>query len=358
MTTQVATLAGGCFWCLEAVFEQLRGVGEITSGYSGGHTPNPTYQSVCTGATGHAEVVQVEFDSDEISYRDLLGVFFTLHDPTTLDRQGGDVGTQYRSAIFYHDEEQRRTAEDLVKELEAALLREEIDLAVHSLKDVPPVLAADLTLAAIPVREDPSDVLVTADGRNLEDLPPGGRVGTSSARRSAFLRAARPDLHFELIRGNVETRLRKLGEGQYDAIVLARAGLNRLELDAAYVVLEPRLLPPAPGQGALAIQARAGDREVISLLEQLHDPATAAAVRAERRLMANLDGGCRLPVGALGTPRADGGLHLLGGVARDDGSLSVAEAVGRLDAPEELADELTERLRSPGAGERRPMVYA
>jgi len=119
MTTQVATLAGGCFWCLEAVFEQLRGVGEITSGYSGGHTPNPTYQSVCTGATGHAEVVQVEFDSDEISYRDLLGVFFTLHDPTTLDRQGGDVGTQYRSAIFYHDEEQRRTAEDLVKELEA-----------------------------------------------------------------------------------------------------------------------------------------------------------------------------------------------------------------------------------------------
>ena len=119
MTTQVATLAGGCFWCLEAVFEQLRGVGEITSGYSGGHTPNPTYQAVCTGATGHAEVVQVEFDSDEISYRDLLGVFFTLHDPTTLDRQGGDVGTQYRSAIFYHDEEQRRTAEDLVKELEA-----------------------------------------------------------------------------------------------------------------------------------------------------------------------------------------------------------------------------------------------
>ena len=118
MRTELATLAGGCFWCLEAVFEQLRGVSKITSGYSGGHTPNPTYQAVCTGATGHAEVVQVEFDSDEISYRDLLGVFFTLHDPTTLDRQGGDVGTQYRSAVFYHDEEQRRTAEDVVKELE------------------------------------------------------------------------------------------------------------------------------------------------------------------------------------------------------------------------------------------------
>jgi len=279
------------------------------------------------------------------AHRDLEIEVVTI--TTTGDRSQAtnQIGPDWGSGVF-------------VKELEAALLREEIDLAVHSLKDVPPVLAADLTLAAIPVREDPSDVLVTADGRNLEDLPPGGRVGTSSARRSAFLRAARPDLHFELIRGNVETRLRKLGEGQYDAIVLARAGLNRLELDAAYVVLEPRLLPPAPGQGALAIQARAGDREVISLLEQLHDPATAAAVRAERRLMANLDGGCRLPVGALGTPRADGGLHLLGGVARDDGSLSVAEAVGRLDAPEELADELTERLRSPGAGERRPMVYA
>ena len=119
MTTQLATLAGGCFWCLEAVFEQLKGVKKVESGYSGGHVPNPSYQAVCTGTTGHAEVVQVSFDPDEISFGDLLGVFFTLHDPTTLDRQGGDVGTQYRSAIFYHDDEQRRVAEDLVRELEA-----------------------------------------------------------------------------------------------------------------------------------------------------------------------------------------------------------------------------------------------
>jgi peptide-methionine (S)-S-oxide reductase len=119
MTTQLATLAGGCFWCLEAVFEQLRGVTKVVSGYSGGHVPKPSYEAVCTGTTGHAEVVQVAFDPDVLSYRDLLGVFFTLHDPTTLDRQGGDVGTQYRSAIFYHDDEQRRTAEDLVRELEA-----------------------------------------------------------------------------------------------------------------------------------------------------------------------------------------------------------------------------------------------
>ena len=119
MTTQLATLAGGCFWCLEAVFEQLRGVTKVVSGYSGGHVPKPSYEAVCTGTTGHAEVVQVTFNPDELSYRDLLGVFFTLHDPTTLDRQGGDVGTQYRSAIFYHDDEQRRTAEEVVRELEA-----------------------------------------------------------------------------------------------------------------------------------------------------------------------------------------------------------------------------------------------
>jgi len=119
MTTELATLAGGCFWCLEAVFEQLRGVTKVASGYSAGDVPNPSYEAVCTGTTGHAEVVQVAFDPDELSYRDLLGVFFTLHDPTTLDRQGGDVGTQYRSAIFYHDDAQRRTAEEVVRELEA-----------------------------------------------------------------------------------------------------------------------------------------------------------------------------------------------------------------------------------------------
>ena len=119
MTTQLATLAGGCFWCLEAVFEQLKGVKKVASGYSGGHVPNPSYEAVCSGTTGHAEVTQVTFAPDVISFRDLLGVFFSIHDPTTPDRQGGDVGTQYRSAVFYHDDEQRRVAEDLVRELEA-----------------------------------------------------------------------------------------------------------------------------------------------------------------------------------------------------------------------------------------------
>ena len=116
---EIATLAGGCFWCLEAVYLELRGVVGVQSGYAGGHVPNPSYQLVCTGTTGHAEVVQIAFDPDEISYRDLLDVFFTIHDPTTLNRQGNDVGTQYRSAIFYHSAEQKTAADEAIAELAA-----------------------------------------------------------------------------------------------------------------------------------------------------------------------------------------------------------------------------------------------
>ena len=114
---EIATLAGGCFWCLEAVFDELKGVQSVESGYMGGKTPNPTYEQVCAGASGHAEVVRVTFDPKELSYRDLLAVFFTIHDPTTLNRQGNDVGTQYRSAIFYHSEEQKRAAEEVIAKL-------------------------------------------------------------------------------------------------------------------------------------------------------------------------------------------------------------------------------------------------
>jgi peptide-methionine (S)-S-oxide reductase len=117
---EVATLAGGCFWCLEAVFEQLQGVEKVVSGYSGGARPNPTYEQVCSGATGHAEVVQVTYDPSVISYRELLEVFFTIHDPTTLNRQGADVGTQYRSAILYHSPEQEAAAAQVIAELEHA----------------------------------------------------------------------------------------------------------------------------------------------------------------------------------------------------------------------------------------------
>ena len=117
---QIATLGGGCFWCLEAAFEQVAGVERVVSGYAGGHTPHPTYEQVSTGRTGHAEVVQITFDPEIISYRDLLDIFFTIHDPTTPDRQGADIGPQYRSIILYHDEEQRRIAEETIRGLDAA----------------------------------------------------------------------------------------------------------------------------------------------------------------------------------------------------------------------------------------------
>ena len=117
---EVATLAGGCFWCLEAVYKELRGVESVVSGYAGGHVPRPTYRQVCEGTTGHAEAVQLTFDPREVTFRELLEVFFTIHDPTTPNRQGADVGTQYRSAIFYHTPEQRETAEQVIAELTAA----------------------------------------------------------------------------------------------------------------------------------------------------------------------------------------------------------------------------------------------
>jgi peptide-methionine (S)-S-oxide reductase len=117
MNQEIATLAGGCFWCLEAVFDQLKGVHSVESGYMGGKTPNPNYEQVCSGTSGHAEVVRVTFDPDELDYRDLLSVFFAIHDPTTLNRQGNDVGTQYRSAIFYHSPEQKRAAEEVMARL-------------------------------------------------------------------------------------------------------------------------------------------------------------------------------------------------------------------------------------------------
>ncbi len=117
MSSEVTTLAGGCFWCLEAVYDELKGVTDVVSGYMGGHVRSPSYQAVCTGATGHAEVVQVTFDPNVVSFRNLLEVFFTIHDPTTLNRQGADVGTQYRSALYYHSPEQKATAEAVIAEL-------------------------------------------------------------------------------------------------------------------------------------------------------------------------------------------------------------------------------------------------
>ncbi len=227
------------------------------------------------------------------------------------------------------------------KELEEALLAGRIDLAVHSLKDLPTVSPDGLQVAAIPRREDPHDVWLGRKGPS--EIESGARVGTASLRRKAQLRAFRPDLVFEDLRGNVPTRVRKLTEGQFDAVVLARAGLFRLGLlpaDAHELPFE--VLLPAPAQGALGIQTRSGDSRVRRLVGVLEDPEARLAVTSERSLLNRLEGGCLVPVGAfarLGDP--DGGqrsLHLDAMVASLDGS-EVLRADARADIPgDRLAD--------------------
>lgn len=237
-----------------------------------------------------------------------------------------------------------------VNELEQALLEGSIDLAVHSLKDVPTTTTPGLMLAAIPVREDPRDALITERGRDLSTLAEGARVGTSSVRRAAFLRAVRPDLDVVALRGTADSHYRCLLDGRFDAIVLARAALVRLGMGVPHVPLDPALLPPAAGQGALGLQARSDDLRTVRIVSQLNHPATAAAVRAERELLADLDAGCHLPVAALATLQSDGTLRLAAAVAAPDGSRVLrAHAVGDPDAPEELGTRLAVQLRADGA---------
>lgn len=193
-----------------------------------------------------------------------------------------------------------------VAALEDALRRGEVDVAVHSLKDLPTEERSDLVIAAIPAREDPRDVLVTRERGGLRTLPRGAVVGTSSPRRAAFLRALRPDIETREIRGNVDTRLRKVREGQYDAVVLALAGLRRLGVAvAADEVLDAADCPPAPGQGALAVQCRASDGDVRARVAALDDANTRRAVSAERALLHALGASCEIPLGTFA--RVEGG---------------------------------------------------
>ena len=214
-----------------------------------------------------------------------------------------------------------------VKELELALRERRADYAVHSCKDLPSSLPEDMTLAAIGPREDPRDAFCSERYASFEALPPGALVGTSSPRRRAQLQARRPDLRFDTIRGNVDTRLRKLAEGEFDAILLAAAGLQRLGLRATYTVpFETSVLVPAVGQGALAIEVRAAD---TALAERIHevfaDRPSELAVQAERAFLRTLRGGCQAPVGAYAT-WSDGILSIDGSIAGLDGSRVVRAA--------------------------------
>jgi hydroxymethylbilane synthase len=207
-----------------------------------------------------------------------------------------------------------------IKELEEALLDGRAHFAVHSIKDVPAVLAPGLALACIPPREDPRDALVTRTGQKLAELPPGARIGTSSLRRAVSILEARPDLKAEPVRGNVDTRLRKVQEGQFDATVLALAGLKRLGwADRATEILPTSVSLPAIGQGALGIECRDGDEETRALLARLADPETTICVSAERAVMAAVDGSCRLPVAAHAV-RDGAEIHLRGMLADPDGT--------------------------------------
>lgn len=244
--------------------------------------------------------------------------------------------------------------------LREALLAGRVDLAVHSLKDLPTTPAEGLVVAAVPPREDPRDVLVASAGRRLADLPAGARVGTGSPRRAAQLRALRPDLVVVDVRGNVDTRLRMVSEGHLDAVVLARAGLLRLgRADEATEVLGADQVLPAPGQGALAVECRADDDAVRAACSLLDDAASRAATTAERALLAALEAGCAAPVGALAVADDDGGLQLTGLVAALDGSATaVRTGAGPLDDAAGTGRRVAEDLLASGSPALAPLAAA
>lgn len=243
-----------------------------------------------------------------------------------------------------------------VSALREALVRGEVDLAVHSYKDLPTGPAPGLALAAVPPRADPRDVLVARDGLTLGELPRGARIGTGSPRRVAQLRALGLGLELVGVRGNVDTRLAKVASGELDAVVLARAGLQRLDrLDAVTETLDPMQVLPAPGQGALAVECREDDKELLELLGMLDDPDSRAATAAERSLLGALEAGCSAPVGGLAfVAEGEDGmeLYLRGSVTAIDGSAAVRLSVsGSVTGAEEVGRRLAADLLADGAAD-------
>jgi hydroxymethylbilane synthase len=239
------------------------------------------------------------------------------------------------------------------KEIDKALLAGEIDIAVHSLKDLSTVIEPGIELAAALEREDPRDALLTRSGAPLAQLPKGARVGTSSLRRRAFLARARPDALLLELRGNVPTRIERLNNGDYDAIVLAAAGLRRLGLQQHISeMLSSEVFPPAVSQGAIGVCMRQDDVEAARWLQRLDNRASRLATTAERSLLRRIEGGCQVPLGALGTVRARDVLHLHAAVCALDGSTMLSaqgEAPATLSAATRLGERLAEELLSQGA---------
>jgi hydroxymethylbilane synthase len=242
------------------------------------------------------------------------------------------------------------------KEIEEALAGEQVDLAVHSLKDLPTELSPEFEIAAVPAREDARDVFCSLRYDSIDRLPAEALVGTSSLRRQAQLRALRPDLEIRPLRGNVDTRLRKLEAGEEDGLILAAAGLHRLgKLDVVRQWISPAVMCPAAGQGALAIEIRAGDSAVRQHLGFLDHAETRAATTCERALLGKLGGGCQVPIGAL-AEMCGGVLHLDAVVARPDGTKLVRES-GDGEDPVRLGEAVGESLLQRGADEILEEVY-
>lgn len=260
------------------------------------------------------------------------------------ERLGGDVEIRVlRTAGDASDRPIRELGDGVfVAAIEGALRSKEVDVAVHSLKDLPTAEPADLIIAAIPEREDARDVLVTRERSGLGGLRRDAVVGTSSPRRAAFLRALRPDAVARDIRGNVDTRLRKVREGEYDAVIVAAAGLRRLRIafEEATEALPLELCPPAPGQGALAVQIRAGDAELAARLQTLDHRATRLAVSTERALLRAMGASCEIPLGAFGRVERDE--ILLDAALATESGVRRASARGR--DPDEVAGRAAEAL--------------
>ena len=237
------------------------------------------------------------------------------------------------------------------KEIDKAVAEKEIDFAVHSLKDVPSDISESLTIACIPKRESANDVIITKEGYNLKTIPSNAVIGTSSLRRAVQVSRIRPDVVVKPVRGNIETRINKVMDGKFDAIILAEAGISRLSLDVKHSVLSTKDFPPSPGQGALAIVCRSDDDKTISMLKKIEDEKSRNEIEAERALSDYVDSGCRFPVGALAIGNSST-LNLRVAAYSVDGKKAISlEKSGDISNPRNLGKELGEELQKTGIAE-------
>jgi len=237
------------------------------------------------------------------------------------------------------------------KEIDKAVAEKEIDFAVHSLKDVPSDISESLTIACIPKRESANDVIITKEGYNLKTIPSNAVIGTSSLRRAVQVSRIRPDVVVKPVRGNIETRINKVMDGKFDAIILAEAGISRLSLDVKHSVLSTKDFPPSPGQGALAIVCRSDDDKTISMLKKIEDEKSRNEIEAERALSDYVDSGCRFPVGALAIGNSSTLKLRVAAYSVDGKKVILLEKSGDISNPRNLGKELGEELQKTGIAE-------